>query len=320
MNSPLVSAIIPTYNRAYLVKDAVDSILAQTYENIEVIVVDDGSTDNTLEVLSAYCNRIRVIRQENAGPAAARNRGIAASSGELIAFLDSDDLWLPEKLERQVKLLQSAGPTVSCCLCNIRMCWPDKESNSFDIAALSPEIPEGIWLNVEEIIATRFLLFNQGAMIRRTVLEKIGGFDESLWLLEDHALALRLSLEGPWTFVRDPLVIWRESVEDSLSKRAQRDDFGLHQPLVTILEKHLQQVNEKRPHKRLQRYVSRELQSAQRQLKAASIRRAPIAGSSIAADLLRVMERYRRALFVRSPWFPKMVVRPSNCQANCLVP
>ena len=129
MHSPtIVSAIIPTYNRAHLVTEAIDSVLAQTYPHIEVIVVDDGSTDDTMARLAPYGSRIRVIRQENAGPAAARNKGIAASSGGLVAFLDSDDLWLPAKIERQVRLLQKAGTSIPCCLCNINMRWEPKRT------------------------------------------------------------------------------------------------------------------------------------------------------------------------------------------------
>ena len=178
-----VSAIIPTYNRAALVTEAVDSVLAQTYQNVEVIVVDDGSTDGTQERLAQYGDKIRVIYQQNAGPSAARNLGIASATGSLIAFLDSDDLWLPTKLERQVTLLEQSGHSVSCCLCNISMRWQERELGSFEIASLNPPLVEGLWLNADEVLATRFLLFNQGIIVRREVLERIGGFDESLWLL-----------------------------------------------------------------------------------------------------------------------------------------
>src|SRR4051812_26873537 len=97
----LVSVIIPTYNRANVVSEAVESVLNQTYSKVELIVVDDGSTDDTLEKLRRFGNTITVITQENAGPSAARNAGIANARGDLIAFLDSDDLWLPTNLERQ---------------------------------------------------------------------------------------------------------------------------------------------------------------------------------------------------------------------------
>ena len=317
MHSPtIVSAIIPTYNRAHLVTEAIDSVLAQTYPHIEVIVVDDGSTDDTMARLAPYGTRIRVIRQENAGPGAARNKGIAASSGGLVAFLDSDDLWLPSKIERQVRLLQKAGTSIPCCLCNINMRWSQKELASFEIAALKPPIAEGIWINVDEILATRFLLFNQGIMIRREVLQRMGGFDESLWLLEDHELALRLSLEGSWAFIRDPLVIWREHRTGSLYQTAQQQELRWKEPLVQILERQVAMLKDKHQYKKLRRYLGYELRSARRQLKAAKLAEmsswaAPVFGSS-----LRKLEQYQRALFIRSPWFPKMKVRSVSNPIN----
>lgn len=104
MAEPLISVVIPTYNRAHYVCEAIDSVLAQTYKNIEIIAVDDGSTDNTKDIIQQYSSRIKYIYQNNAGPSAARNNGIKQSNGDLIAFLDSDDIWLAEKLERQVEI------------------------------------------------------------------------------------------------------------------------------------------------------------------------------------------------------------------------
>jgi glycosyltransferase involved in cell wall biosynthesis len=94
---PLVSVIIPTYNRGWIVQEAVDSVLAQDFSDYELIVVDDGSDDNTPEILKAYGRQITILHQPNKGVSAARNRGIAAAAGRFIAFLDSDDLWLPKK-------------------------------------------------------------------------------------------------------------------------------------------------------------------------------------------------------------------------------
>src|SRR5260370_40369290 len=114
-STPLVSVIIPTYNRAALVCQTIDNVFQQTYRNFEIILVDDGSTDETQARLRQYGDRIRVITQTNAGAAVARNRGIAAAHGEIIAFQDSDDLWQPTKLERQVPLLQETNTSVPCC-------------------------------------------------------------------------------------------------------------------------------------------------------------------------------------------------------------
>ena len=111
-NAPLVSVIIPTYNRAEIIEEAVDSVLAQDYKDFELIVVDDGSTDNTSEVLATYGDDIRVLYQENKGVSAARNRGISEAAGKLIAFLDSDDLWMPQKLTTQVEFFRHFHQTV----------------------------------------------------------------------------------------------------------------------------------------------------------------------------------------------------------------
>ena len=106
MTAPLVSVIIPTYNRAALLTEAVNSVLQQTYRNMEIIVIDDGSTDNTTEVMAGYGDRVRYTRRPNAGVNAARNLGLKQARGEFVALLDSDDLWAPFKLELQVRLMR----------------------------------------------------------------------------------------------------------------------------------------------------------------------------------------------------------------------
>ena len=113
-NTVEVSIIIPTYNRGWIIKEAIDSVMAQDYRDFELIIVDDGSTDNTPAILHSYRDEILVFRQENQGVSAARNRGLAAASGDLIAFLDSDDLWLPQKLKRQVDFFNSNPDAFIC--------------------------------------------------------------------------------------------------------------------------------------------------------------------------------------------------------------
>jgi glycosyltransferase involved in cell wall biosynthesis len=287
----------------------VESTLQQTYPHIEVIVVDDGSKDDTLLRLEQYGDRIRVVSQANAGPAAARNRGIAESKGELIAFLDSDDIWLPAKIERQVALLQRAGASVPCCLCNILMKWNSGDRASFDIALLKPSAEEGVWLNADEVLATRFVLFNQGIVIRREVIEKIGGFDESIRYLEDYEFPLRLSLEGPWAFIATPLVVWRESMTNSVYKNSQREDLCTSECMVEVFATHLARVEKAGCDSRLRGYVSRELKRARRHLRAARMSQTSAWGPALAASV-QAVDRYEGALFRRSPWFPKMKVAP----------
>lgn len=222
MTAPLVSVIIPAYNRAHSVARSIDSVLQQSYQPLEVIVVDDGSTDGTAESLAAYGDRILLIRQRNGGPSAARNTGVRHSKGDLIAFLDSDDTWEPAKLELQVRMMILGGDRVPCCVCNARNIVNGLAiETSFEIAKVACELGEGYWMNPAELISTRFLLFNQVVLIRRDAFERIGGFKEHMRLLEDHDLAFRLSLLGPWGFVSEPLVT-KYDQEDGVGVQAQR--------------------------------------------------------------------------------------------------
>lgn len=222
----LVSVIIPTYNREKTIERAVNSVLAQTWKELEIIVVDDGSTDRTDEILRAYGNKIRFIRQQNSGASAARNTGIRAATGEIISFLDSDDEWLPEKTERQVKLLQRTESSgVVCCICNARMLRSSGVVNSFEVTGLYPESVAGIWENPAQVLIDHFLLFNQVAAVWRKVLDRCGYFREDLRILEDYDLALRLALAGPWAFIRDSLVIWHEDAGSGLSRNVNQLDI-----------------------------------------------------------------------------------------------
>ena len=118
MSDPLVSVIIPTYNRADTIGEAIDSVIEQTYSEIEIIVIDDGSRDNTSQILENYGDKIRVVHQANSGVSASRNRGIKIAVGEFLAFLDSDDLWLPTKLSRQIDMLKRTDSSIPCCICD----------------------------------------------------------------------------------------------------------------------------------------------------------------------------------------------------------
>jgi glycosyltransferase involved in cell wall biosynthesis len=234
----LVSVIIPTYNRAKTIERAVNSVLAQTWKKTEVIVVDDGSTDQTDEILKAFGDKIHVICQQNRGPGAARNAGIQEAKGEIISFLDSDDEWLPDKTERQVKLLQateSAG--VKCCVCNAKMVFSSETLTSFASADLHPRPQEGIWLNPADVLITRFLLFNQVVAVRREALEETGYFLQGnnvcKNLLEDYDLALRLSLIGPWAYIADPMVVYHGDTKDSISQGATQ--LETHRRTLEIL-------------------------------------------------------------------------------------
>jgi len=122
MNPPLISCIVPVFNGERYLKEALDSIRAQTYRPLEILVVDDGSTDGTAAVVATYDDQVRYLRQENAGPAAARNLGLSAIRGEIVAFLDADDLWHQEKLSRQIARFE-ARPGLDMCLTQAQNFW-----------------------------------------------------------------------------------------------------------------------------------------------------------------------------------------------------
>ena len=182
--TPTVSIIIPTYNRAHLIGEALESVFAQTYLDYEVIVVDDGSTDDTREVLKSYGKRIRVVYQENQGISAARNRGISVSMGCYIAFLDSDDVWLPEKLERQVSYLDQ-HPAVALLYSRMRYTYVEKQGRE-------RIVPEKAFVTVEELLSESNCIPTSCAVVRKDSLDKVGLFDPALPIAEDFDLWLRI--------------------------------------------------------------------------------------------------------------------------------
>lgn len=197
---PTVSVVIPTYNRAHFIGEAIASVRAQTYPCSEIIVVDDGSTDHTATVVAALGPGIRYLQQPNAGPAAARNHGIANACGDLIAFLDTDDRWRPQKLERQVALLER-WPDVALVAADMAISdgagRVEVESNFAHRGLLEffqdldgrpvPEAPRRL-LNLNFINTSTVVL-------RREVLQALGGFDTRLRYGEDLELWLRVAAQ-----------------------------------------------------------------------------------------------------------------------------
>ncbi len=185
--APRVSAIIPTYNRAAQVTRAIDSALAQTWPDVEVVVTDDGSHDNTLEVLARYGARIRVVAQHNQGLSAARNAAINAATGEFIAILDDDDEWLPDRLAVQMPLMLS-DPAIG--LAGSAMWLVDATGGL--LPEQQPDRPGVTSLTLEDLfIANR--IGCPTALIRRRVLEETGLFDTSLPYAEDYDMWVRIA-------------------------------------------------------------------------------------------------------------------------------
>ena len=306
----LVSVIIPTYNRAAIVSRAIDNIFCQTYKQFEVIVVDDGSTDGTTEVLRRYGNRIRTIKQVNRGPACARNRGVEIAHGEFIAFQDSDDLWDPSKLERQVSLLERFGPSVPVSLCSalFRMI-NGRPYTSFDIARIHPPLAEGLWTNVADVLVSRFVLFNQTSVIRRSSLERVGVFDELLPYLEDYDLPLRLAMEGPWALINDPLVIYQENSPNSLAAKARRESLVLKKCEIAILEKTSRSAQQKGAHA-IYRLAQSRVRSLRRLVFYERLSSSAALSARVAGSALTTFERYREKASSRTPWYPRPSMIP----------
>jgi glycosyltransferase involved in cell wall biosynthesis len=215
-----ISALIPTYNRRAQVMCAVDSVLAQTVPPDEVIVIDDGSTDGTAEAIrSTYGARVTLFRQQNAGVSAARNRGLREAQGEWIAFLDSDDIWLPTKIEQQIEALSSLGSEFGLCFTDcVYHGNAGLERSVFEETGLTGTRRFGSLDDpAKYIMASREPFWTQSLMLQRSLLEESNGFDESLTLREDTDVLFRLSFRTKFCFVTEPLVLidrspWRDGL------------------------------------------------------------------------------------------------------------
>ena len=234
--APAVSVIIPSYNSAAYLSDAIDSVLNQTVAPLEVIVVDDGSTDETAQILERHRGRIVAITQENRGLSGARNRGIAAARGELIAFLDADDIWLPGKLEKQVACL-AEHPTAG--MVHSELFWWDEQTGERHRRDCRRHEFAG---SCYKEFFLRAGIIPSTAIVRRECLEKVGDFDEAIRrpTTQDYDLSLRIARDYEIAYVDEPLILYRlhESnaskqllamEEDILFvvRKALRDDPGL---------------------------------------------------------------------------------------------
>jgi len=209
---PLVSIVIPAYNSAWCLESALNSVFDQSFNDYEIIVVNDGSTDNTAEVLAAYKDSIQIIYQENGGLSKARNTGIQAARGTYIAFLDSDDWWLPEKLESQVSLMQSK-PELGFCSTATRVQNQQGELlNIWECHNPTNNMLQTIFSHNAAVAGS-----GSAVMVRRNLLDNSNLFDENLKSFEDIDLWIRLAAVSEYSCISTPLaVILRR--ENSLSK------------------------------------------------------------------------------------------------------
>ena len=214
-----VSIVLPVFNRSQWVCEAVDSVLAQTLQDFELIVVDDGSTDKTPDALGRYGDRIRLLRQQNRGVSAARNRGVRSAGGRWIAFLDSDDLWRAEKLAKQTAFL--AGRPAAR-ICQTEEVWIRNG------ARVNPgrrhRKPSGDIFTASLALC---LVSPSAVMMEKSLFMETGGFDESLPAAEDYDLWLRISLRHPVYLIDEPLVVKRGGHADQLSKTPGIDRYRI---------------------------------------------------------------------------------------------
>ena len=225
---PRVSAIIPTYNRKAFVLEAIGSVLKQTYGDYELIVVDDGSEDGTGETLQQYGEKLRYAYQANQGVSKARNHGIELAEGEFIAFLDSDDLWLPEKLKIQVAYMDEHPEAQICYTDEI---WirrgvrvnPRKKHAKYSGEIYAKCLPLCI-------------ISPSSALMRRELFEEVGTFDPSFPVCEDYDLWLRVTARFPVFFISQKLIIKRGGHPGQLSQQGWGNDRYRVKGLIKILE------------------------------------------------------------------------------------
>lgn len=219
-HSGIVSIVLPTYNRCRFVCRAVDSVLDQSHRAYELIVVDDGSTDATADRLARYSDRVTVIKQANRGVSAARNAGIQAATGEFIALLDSDDVWLPKKLEHQIAFFRANPDAV---ICQTEEIWirngvrvnPGKRHKKQSGMIFEKTLP-------------LCLVSPSAVMIRKSLFDEVGVFDESLPACEDYDLWLRICWKYPVHLIGTPLIIKHGGHADQLSRMPELDRYRIH--------------------------------------------------------------------------------------------
>jgi glycosyltransferase involved in cell wall biosynthesis len=237
-NTMIISAVIPAYNAEEHIARAIQSVLAQTRPVDEIIVVDDGSTDNTAEVVRSFGDEVKLIRQANAGVSAARNAGIKFATGDWIAFLDADDEWLPDKIERQVQLLDRNSDLV-WVTGNYTECLCDEDRKA------PHTLPQQCESNLKgkdyfESYLEAIRLYQWGhticMLIRRDVFDTVGLFESGLSLGEDLDMWLRISYRYPRIgFVVEPLSVYHLSIADSLMTAKAPESLYTH-----FIQRHLE--------------------------------------------------------------------------------
>jgi glycosyltransferase involved in cell wall biosynthesis len=238
---PRVSVILPTYNRCDSLLEAIDSVARQSFQDYEIIVADDGSTDETAERLAALSRPVQVIHLPHSGrPAVARNRALAAANGELVAFLDDDDLWRPAKLARQVALFDNR-PAMGFAYHDFQL--EDAASGLSKRALSRAQKLDG---SIFDALIHDCFLQPSTVMVRRSLLEACGYFDETLEIVEDYDLWLRLARFAPAGYLDEPLA----TVRRHSASHSQRRDLLVNRNTISVLRRARQDASLS-PHQRL---------------------------------------------------------------------
>lgn len=221
-SNPSVSVIIPSYNCERYIAETMESVLNQSFKDIELIVVDDGSTDNTREIVESFGHPVRLITQENARVCAARNHGLRQSRGKYICFMDHDDYWFPHKLETQLKIMEN-HPEAGVVYSEFLLWHPDRQGKWPSPSSLQPEGDlDAIDPEFSGWIYHQFLLdcwmLTSTAMFRKEVFEKCGDFDVNLPYSEDWDLWLRISREFQFIKLIEPNTLYRQHPEQGNRK------------------------------------------------------------------------------------------------------
>jgi glycosyltransferase involved in cell wall biosynthesis len=204
---PLVTVVIPVYNGSRFLRKAIDSVLNQTYTPIQIVAVDDGSVDDSPDVIGSYGSRVESIRQQNSGVAYARNRGVSAAQGAFIAFLDQDDWWLPDKVRRQVEIFVQ-NPDVG--LVHTEAAHYDHPTGSF-VERFNPNRSDLLVGRCYERLLLGNAIFNSSVMIRKSVLDAVGVFDTQIEgnTIQDYDLWLRIARRSALAYIQEQLTVYR---------------------------------------------------------------------------------------------------------------
>ncbi len=325
----LVSVVVPSYNRGYIIERAIDSVLAQSYDRLEVIVVDDGSTDDTRRRVEAYGEPVRYLHRANGGVSAARNTGLEAARGEFIALLDSDDAWMPWKLAAQVRFLR-AHPDVGMVWTDMAAIDPDgvvvyptylrrmyaaygktaidtwlrPAGTVGDLANVAPDVlsERRTWAgNLFTAMFFGSLVHTSTVLLRRERLRAVGRFDETLWPAgEDYDFHWRTCREGLVGFLDVPSIRYRISALDQLTGAAYR--VAIARNNLRTLER---RIREDRARLELPRATIRRVLSEAHGWLGEELQRGNLAGSTRhLASGLRLRPRPRQAALLALSLFP----------------